>query len=420
MTWLALLLACGGGTSDGLDHLADKALIESIDLVRVKDFVDEIADDATGGRPPCSVGSTMAREMIEDRMMIMGLEPKGTDGFRFAYPGSGSDGFMLDAAGVPVPHVCNEHIALAGTIEGSDPLLKDEYVVLMAHYDHLGVKEEVAGSQDIFNGAFDDAAGVGVVLEVAELLLAHDGERPGRSILILITDGEEFGLTTPYAFLDNPLLPLDDIHFVISADPLGRAFLPDMGLQLMIGLERQPGLKARWKEAAPAFTKDYIAYFHRDVVPIFASDQDPFMQSGIPGVWYVNLGFSFYHLAADDPETIDYRVINKDVKYLLDVAYLVGDDPESYDFNPSPPIDIDAIVEARDFLLRVHESNVIEDWERELCTSYVAELNAAIDSGEGVDGLDNAEDFFLVVTAFLLGMTQSHPGQVPPPWPVQE
>jgi Zn-dependent M28 family amino/carboxypeptidase len=92
---------------------------------------------------------------------------------------------------------------VVGVLEGSDPVLKSEYVVLSAHLDHIGVSENAKGEDKINNGAMDNAAGVSTLLEVARAY-ARSGEKPKRSILFAIVTGEEKGLLGAEYFAHYP------------------------------------------------------------------------------------------------------------------------------------------------------------------------------------------------------------------------
>jgi hypothetical protein len=105
---------------------------------------------------------------------------------------------------------------VVGLLPGSDPVLKDEYVVLMAHLDHLGIRDGKPGD-NIYNGALDNAAGVAVMLEVARAF-ATDGTRPKRSILFVANTAEEKGLLGAEAFANDPPVPIEQITSVVDLD----------------------------------------------------------------------------------------------------------------------------------------------------------------------------------------------------------
>ena len=105
---------------------------------------------------------------------------------------------------------------IVGRIEGSDPVLKNENVLLMAHLDHLGIRPEKSGD-NIYNGALDNAAGVAVMLEVARAFGSGD-QAPKRSMLFVANTAEEKGLLGAESFANNPPVPIESIVSVIDLD----------------------------------------------------------------------------------------------------------------------------------------------------------------------------------------------------------
>jgi Zn-dependent M28 family amino/carboxypeptidase len=120
---------------------------------------------------------------------------------------------------------------VVGMIEGSDPKLKNEYVVYSAHLDHLGVVKEKTGD-NIYNGAMDNASGVATLLETARMF-SQSGARPKRSILFLALTAEERGLLGSDYFANNPTVPLEAIVANVNLrlqgrdGVRGRAFEPE-------------------------------------------------------------------------------------------------------------------------------------------------------------------------------------------------
>lgn len=106
-------------------------------------------------------------------------------------------------------------------LHGSDPSLNDEWIVLTAHYDHLGVMEVPAGQDGIWNGADDNASGTAAVLEIARRLKV--GSPPRRSVLVVFTSGEELGLLGSAYYARHPLVPYDRVIANINVDMVGRS-----------------------------------------------------------------------------------------------------------------------------------------------------------------------------------------------------
>ena len=108
---------------------------------------------------------------------------------------------------------------VVAAIEGCDPKLKDEWVIVSCHLDHNG-----ADGEHIYNGADDNGSGVVGMLEIAEAytLAAAKGQRPKRSVMFIAFNSEERGLLGAYAFTERPLVPLDKIVAVLNMDMIGR------------------------------------------------------------------------------------------------------------------------------------------------------------------------------------------------------
>jgi hypothetical protein len=164
---------------------------------------------------------------------------------------------------------------IAGLIRGKDPALRDEVVILTAHYDHLGVGRPVRGDS-IYNGFSDNAAGVAMLLAIAKALIEHP---PGRSVLFLFTSGEERGLLGSAQWAAQPAVPLNRTAAVLNLDAGAPAAPP-----------------VRWRVAGDSLLQAVpIAAqvierngWAADVTPASAnSDHWPFMNRGVPTVFLV-------------------------------------------------------------------------------------------------------------------------------------
>ena len=122
---------------------------------------------------------------------------------------------------VQVKSECVTTQNVVAVFEGSDPVLKNEYVALGAHYDHVGIGVPVNGDA-IYNGADDDGSGTTALLAMAEAL-AKARTRPKRSVLFVWHAGEEKGLWGSRYFTDYPTVPLDQIVTQINIDMIGRS-----------------------------------------------------------------------------------------------------------------------------------------------------------------------------------------------------
>lgn len=418
---LALLAACSPETTPkaGDSGVADAGGLPaevraSLDPVRMKGMVDALADDALTGRLSGSPGHVEAEALVLEWMDGVGLEPAGIGGdFAYDYAAEPVRGFyMLDETGAVVPHDTTYGVNLMGVVPGSDPALSDETLVVMAHWDHLGVDEDGA----VFNGAFDNAGGTALAMEVARLFIEHGA--PRRSILFMFTDGEEGGLDSPKAWLDEPTVDPDLVKVAISADPLGRALLPDYGPIVLSGLERSPALLDRVKGLERRSDRD-VVFVNRDLIPVFASDQDPFIDPdvGVPGAWMVTPGMSFYHTPGDDAETIDYRILLDSAEFLAEVLWDLGNADASWDYVGPQPLDAMAGRDVRELLEGARDSAEIDATEKAMVDEYIG----IIDQGIANDDLTTIEGWegykVAIIYNVLFGLSQAHPGPIPPPFP---
>ncbi len=176
---------------------------------------------------------------------------------------------------------------IAGILPGSDPELSREYVVISAHYDHLGIGEPVQGDS-IYNGAYDNASGTALLLCLADAF-GRLTPRPARSILFLGFTGEEPGLLGSRYYVDNPLVPIASTVLDINIDGanlwgatedvrvLGAEFT-DIG-RILAEAARMERLRV---EGDPAPARGSL----------YRSDQLSFMRVGVPAI-VVGHGFDF-------------------------------------------------------------------------------------------------------------------------------
>jgi len=188
-------------------------------------------------------------------------------------------------------------------LPGTDSVLKDEYVVVTAHLDHLGTRDG-----QVYNGADDNASGSAAVLEAAEAAAMAPAK---RSIIFVLLTAEEKGLLGSMYFADNPPVPIEDIVLNINLDMVGRNS-PDWPESLLaMGSEnRRPELLELIREVNSRVGANLDWRLNEGSDPyahVQRSDQLAFMQKGIPAI-LITRGFTGpdYHTPSDDPETINY------------------------------------------------------------------------------------------------------------------
>lgn len=207
-----------------------------------------------------------------------------------------------------------------GLLEGSDPELKEEVIILGAHLDHLG------RCYEIMPGANDNASGVAVVLGAAEVL-AELPQRPRRSLMFLCFGAEEQGVVGSEYYLEHPSVPLDKTLAFINLDGVG------CGHKLnALAAKNYP---AFWEFIDKANQK----YIHRIVNPLYFAniarprlDAARFMWKGIPTLSFSAFGApSYYHITKDKPDTITPEVL-EDLAQLLFTTILDMANQDELDF----------------------------------------------------------------------------------------
>ena len=217
-----------------------------------------------------------------------------------------------------------------GVLEGTDPKLKDEYVIYSAHYDHIGIGKPDAKGDSIYNGARDNAIGTTAVLSMAENLAKYPTK---RSALFILFTGEEVGLLGSQYYVQNPVLPLNQMIYCFNTDGGG---YNNTSLATIAGLNRTT---AKDKMINGAKTFGLKALDIDDVAPdegLFdRSDNVSFAKVGIPAPTY-STGFDafddeinkYYHQAADEADSIDYDYLVKFYQGYILSGRSIANDPE--------------------------------------------------------------------------------------------
>jgi peptidase M28-like protein len=223
---------------------------------------------------------------------------------------------------------------VVGILEGSDPRLKSEYVILSAHMDHVGVGRPVNGDS-IYNGADDDASGTTAVVEAAEAF-AQLQPRPKRSIIFLTVSGEEKGLWGSAYFADHPPVPVGDIVADLNSDMVGRNWKDTI---VVIGKEHSDlgATLNRVGAAHPELNMQPIDDIWPQENFYSRSDHYNFARKGVPILFFFNGTHADYHRPSDSVDKIDAEKESRIVKlvfYLgLDVANAANRpkwNPDSY------------------------------------------------------------------------------------------
>ena len=213
----------------------------------------------------------------------------------------------------------NRGTNIIGLIEGNDPVLKNEYIVIGAHYDHIGTKFR-NNDTIIYNGADDNASGVATILEVARLIQANKTLFK-RSILVIAFDAEEQGLLGSTHFYKNCPVDASQIKYMMSIDMVGA--LNKGGKLVFNGAN---SMKDGTKYFAQVAKTDSLPYEYKSGSSFWYSRTDtrPFYQNGVSAM-YVSTGLkSPYHKPQDDADIIDYQGMQKSAEQIYNTTLLVA------------------------------------------------------------------------------------------------
>jgi hypothetical protein len=216
-----------------------------------------------------------------------------------------------------------------GILEGSDPVLRKEYLVFSAHMDHIGITP--GGADSVNNGADDDASGTTGVVELAEAF-SRPGGRPRRSVIFLTVSGEEKGLWGSRYFSEHPPVPIDRIVADLNIDMIGRNWRDTI---VAIGKEHSSlgATLERVNREHPELGMTAIDDQWPQERFYFRSDHYNFARKGVPILFFFNGVHPDYHRVTDSPDKIDSE---KEARILRLIYYLgraVGDAPHRPTWN---------------------------------------------------------------------------------------
>ena len=238
---------------------------------------------------------------------------------------------------VSVEHQTISDRSIVAMIEGSDPKLKDEYVLISAHFDHDG-----ADGPRVYSGADDDGSGTVALIEIAEAfaLAAERGQRPRRSVIFAAWNSEERGLLGAWAYTEDPVVPLDRLIAVLNMDMIGRNEEVQVGgggrfrgLEIqtaesntnatnILGTVKSPDLRRVFEAANKSIGLELKFRYDNNVSNLMRrSDHWPFIQRGVPGAWVHTGLHPDYHTIYDRPEKINYPKMRKITQLVYQAAW---------------------------------------------------------------------------------------------------
>ena len=262
---------------------ATQTALESITAQELREHVAYLADDRLEGRLAGTAGAQIAAHYIAQHLAKMGLAPAGLDGSYFQPFGKGYQNVLA-------------------VLPGSDPQLRQELIVLGAHYDHIGRAQEGksrGGVGQIHNGADDNASGTAGLLELAHSFTLLP-EPPKRTVLFAFWDAEELGALGSKHWVAHPTLPDYRVVFMIGLDMIGRLreeTLTICGTRTSYGLRRLLSQQNQWVELCLDFDWKLAPN----------SDHYSFIEKKIPALLFHTGLHEDYHRPTDDTERIEFE-----------------------------------------------------------------------------------------------------------------
>jgi hypothetical protein len=220
---------------------------------------------------------------------------------------------------------------VVGIVRGSDPVLRDTYVVLSAHMDHVGASDR-SGTLQIFNGADDNASGTTGVMMIARAMAALE-TKPARSVIFLLVSGEEKGLLGSQWFSDHPTVPVGNIVANLNMDMIGRNHADSIAV---LGQEYSSlgPLVHRVNNAHPELRMTVAPDLWPQEQLFFRSDQFNFARKEIPNLFFFAGLHEDYHQPTDTADKINADKVARVAQLVFYAAHELASEPQAPTWTP--------------------------------------------------------------------------------------
>lgn len=282
------------------------AAAASVTTEELKRHVEVLADDTFEGRRQGSRGGRAAGGYIREHLERAGLKPAGSDGFFQALPSGGRN--------------------ILAMFPGSDPQRSQEFILVGAHYDHVGYgspRNSYGPTGYIHNGADDNASGVSALLELADSL-SRLPQAPRRSLLLAFWDGEENGLLGSKHWAAHPTAPWERLRFAINMDMVGR--LENQTLHIF-GIRTAANLRPLVSLANAGSVKLNFDWENKP-----NSDHYTFYERSVPYLMFHTGLHGNYHRPSDDAHLLNYPGMQAVSRLLLTTTVTLADQPNDWSF----------------------------------------------------------------------------------------
>jgi hypothetical protein len=360
-------MTCAALAAEAAKPAALPATLEPAILAEdVRPHVEFLADEKLQGRSGRE--ARLAADYIRDEFHRLHLKPLFADGEFFQpIPGSADENGNQSVIGRNV----------GAWLPGGDPQLRDEFIIVSAHYDHLGVRDG-----QVFAGADDNATGVAMMLEVAERLTAG-GKKSARSIAFVGFDLEERMLWGSRWFAAHPPRPLEQVKLFITADMIGRSLgnLP-LPTVFVLGSEHAPRLKQTLDGVGVPDGLE-VARLGIDLVGT-RSDYGPFRDRKVPFLFFSTGEHPDYHTPRDVPDRIDYDKAARISSLVLELVKQVANDREAPQWTDDlqPDLDEARAVNRITGLVLEQDKRDLTDLQRTLVSHVNTKTEQILERGE--------------------------------------
>ncbi|MGH9767011.1 MAG: M28 family metallopeptidase, partial [Blastocatellia bacterium] len=285
-----------------------------------------------------------------------------------------------------------------GMIEGRDAALKNEYVIVSAHYDGFG---------EGFVGAMDNAAGVAMMIEIARSLAKNP---PQRSVLFIALDGGEQNNVRANFYAEHPIIPLEKTAAMINLSGFGGGMSERLHETLyVIGSEFSPQLR----EAASKHKRGeaHLALVGRDVMRWPGGEHFLFTLKQAPTITITNGVHYSYHSKADTPDRINYAALEKHVTALTKVISEIANTPGKIEKSPEPIFDKDEPMEWHRVLTALRE-NVLKTPENNAGQAQIDDVLLELKRHQGRAAQDSKAREAVILRAANIGFYIANPNGV--------
>jgi hypothetical protein len=332
--FLAFLLVVipQGGVAARVQAQSDPAAeaLRTIDEETLRAHENFLASDALEGRAAGFPGNEKAVSYLVKEAESYDLKPAGTDGYtqEFEFATQGTTRKAKNVLAI---------------LEGSDPKLRNEFVLIGGHLDHVGrLGQAVAGQKDgpkngdeIWNGADDNGSGTSAILTVARAF-GKGKVRPKRSILFAWWNAEEAGLKGSQWWASNPTRPIDKLTYCLNLDMVGRNPERPMDVE---GVKNAEGdaLERIITEACDAEKLKITKYDHTNEA-MFRSDGVSLLRQGVPATMFFTYWHADYHAVGDHADKIAYPNLAKIARAAFRIVRETADAEPGLRINPDTPL----------------------------------------------------------------------------------